>query len=76
MADQYDTTSLELPANLASLLGVGGGTQQAAATVAGLQQPPRSSPIPSYEAGGTIGQGGLPIRPPMERPPHQLCNRD
>jgi hypothetical protein len=68
MQNPYDTSATNIPPALASLLSAGStsSTQPSMAPMAaglsgsmGMQ----GSPIPSYQAGGMIGAGGMPESP-------------
>jgi hypothetical protein len=65
------TTSLDLPPALAGLLSMGGTTpampRPGTGIDTGMMGPQNFAP--SYEAGGMIGQGGMPV--PMGMPPAQ-----
>lgn len=65
------TTSLDLPPALAGLLSMGGTTPSMSQPGTGIDTGMMGAQgfAPSYEAGGMVGQGGMPV--PMGMPPAQ-----
>lgn len=73
-----DTTSLDLPPALESLLNMGSiqtpmqppsaGLSSALNTTAMTPMGASTPPMPSYQEGGVVGAGGMPIRPDLPSP--------
>jgi len=70
------TTSLDLPPALAQLLAAP-MLQSVPMPQQAPQQIPMNNmappPMPSYQMGGMVGPGGMPVRPQTAMPPVRVC---